>query len=64
MYEEAINALEICHTQGEILSDKADAIRTNRILKMVTFWQNIINYMFSLIFIINTFITGLGIANT
>ena len=31
---------------------------------MVTFWQNMINYMLYIVFILNAFITGLGLAGT
>jgi hypothetical protein len=48
--------------QGDVLTKYAKAATEKRVLKMVTFWQNIINYMLYTVFILNMFITGLGLA--
>lgn len=54
----------IDHKQNKLLYNYVDAITKNRVLKRATFWQGAINYMLYLIFVLNAFITGFGIANS
>ena len=53
--------METCNNQMQYLETRVDAIRNEEMLKNVTFWQQIINYIFYAIFVMNAFITGLGI---
>lgn len=54
---------ETFRLQGELLKDYVKMIRRSRIMKLVSFWQNIINYDLYVVFILNAFITGFGFAN-
>ncbi len=62
MFEDAQRKLAMSSAQGEILLARSDSVRRNRVLKLASFWQQMINYIFYFVFIINAFITGLGIA--
>ena len=48
--------------QGGVLGRCAEAILEMRVLKMVAFWQNVINYMVYVVLILNTFSSGLSIS--
>ncbi len=62
MFEDAQRKLAMSSAQGEILLARSDSVRRNRVLKLASFWQQMINYIFYFVFILNAFITGLGIA--
>ena len=51
---------KVVQKQGRILYKYADAIRKNRVLKMISFWQHCINYTLYVVFLINAFIAGFG----
>ena len=60
-YENTLHKSEIVREQGIMLKEYATSIRTNRVLKQASFWQQILNYIFYIIFILNAFITGFGL---
>ncbi len=50
--------------QSEELAKLAKQITKKRLMKVVSFWQDIINYIFFIVFILNTFVVGFGVANS
>ena len=38
--------------------------RKSKVLKIISYWQHVLNYIFYIVFILNIFITGLGIAGS
>ncbi|ELU01032.1 hypothetical protein CAPTEDRAFT_186579 [Capitella teleta] len=60
--EEYLNHGKIQHDQIKLLYTYVEAITKNRVLKNTTFWQNTTNYLLYIIFVLNAFITGFGIA--
>ena len=50
--------------QGKILTETANEIKKSRVLKIILYWQHILNYIFYIVFILNIFITGLGLAGS
>ncbi len=50
--------------QSEELTKLAKQITKKRLLKVVSFWQDIINYIFFIVFILNAFVVGFGVANS
>ena len=62
IFEEAQRKLAVSNAKGDILMLRSDSVRRNRVLKLASFWQQMINYVFYVVFILNAFITGLGIA--
>ena len=62
IFEEAQRKLAVSTAKGDILMLRSDSVRRNRVLKLASFWQQVINYVFYVVFILNAFITGLGIA--
>ena len=63
-YSEIQKVLQISTAQGKILTEEANEIRKSKVLKIISFWQHILNYIFYAVFILNIFITGLGIAGS
>ena len=61
-YTEIQRTLQISTAQGKILADNADEIKRSRILTIISSWQHTLNYIFYIVFVLNVFITGLGIA--
>ena len=43
------------------LWQRSSAIRRSQVLKRASFWQQTINYIFYIVFVLNAFITGLGV---
>lgn len=62
IFEDAQRRLAVSSAKGDILMMRSDSVRRNRVLKLASFWQQMINYVFYVVFILNAFITGLGIA--
>ena len=56
--------LKINEARGEVLMDMVEDIRKDRVLKQISFWQGVINYLLYFVFIFNAFITGLGLFGT
>ncbi len=63
IFEDAQRKLAVSTAKGEILMLRSDSVRRNRVLKLASFWQQMINYVFYVVFILNAFITGIGIAS-
>ena len=63
-YSEIQKVLQISTAQGKILTEEANEIRKSKVLKIISFWQHILNYNFYAVFILNIFITGLGITGS
>ena len=55
---------KINEARGEVLMDMVEDIRKDRVLKQISFWQGVINYLLYFVFIFNAFITGLGLFGT
>ena len=55
--EETRRATAMMHKENEILLSVVE----EEIMKRVTFWQNLLNYILYIVFICNAFITGLGV---
>ena len=53
---------EMRSREGEMLRQRAEHIVVMDVMKRVTIWQHIVNFLLYLVFIINAFITGFGIA--
>ena len=47
--------------RGDVLWERSSAIRRSQVLKRASFWQQTINYIFYIVFVLNAFITGLGV---
>ena len=62
IFEDAQRKLAVSIAKGDILMQRSDSVRRNRVLKLASFWQQMINYVFYIVFILNAFITGIGIA--
>ena len=62
IFEDAQRRLAVSIAKGDILMQRSDSVRRNRVLKLASFWQQMINYVFYIVFILNAFITGIGIA--
>ena len=63
-YAEIQRTLHISTAQGKILTETANEIQKSKVLKIISYWQHVLNYIFYIVFIINIFITGLGIAGS
>lgn len=61
-YEAKMKDTRILKGQCQAVQRYADAIVKNQVLKNVAFWQHGINYLLYVVFILNAFITGLGIS--
>ena len=62
IFEDAQRKLAVSIAKGDVLMQRSDSVRMNRVLKLASFWQQMINYVFYIVFILNAFITGIGIA--
>ena len=62
IFEDAQRKRAVSIAKGDILMQRSDSVRRNRVLKLASFWQQMINYVFYIVFILNAFITGIGIA--
>ena len=56
--------LLVLRRQVTLLSGAADDAQSDYILKKVSFWQNVINYLLYIVFICNAFITGMGVTGS
>ena len=56
-----IRRLDVLRGQDKLLSGYVDEAEADSVLKKVSFWQNVINYLLYTVFICNAFITGLGV---
>ena len=63
-YGTMLMSKRISDAQGEILKKKTSAITKKRVVQMATFWQNMMNYLFYVVFVINSFITGLVVTSS
>ena len=63
-YAEIQRTLRISTAQGNILTETANEIKKSKVLKIISYWQHVLNYIFYTVFILNIFITGLGIAGS
>ena len=63
-YAEIQRTLHISTAQGKILTETANEIQKSKVLKIISYWQHVLNYIFYIVFILNIFITGLGIAGS
>ena len=61
IFEDAQRKLAVSIAKGDVLMQRSDSVRMNRVLKLASFWQQMINYVFYIVFILNAFITGIGI---
>ena len=61
-YAEIQRTLQISTAQGKILTETANEIKKSKVLKIISYWQHVLNYIFYIVFILNIFITGLGLA--
>ncbi|KAI0235232.1 hypothetical protein LSAT2_014290 [Lamellibrachia satsuma] len=59
--EATIRRLDVLRRQDKLLSGYVDDAQMANVLKKVSFWQNVINYLLYTVFICNAFITGLGV---
>ena len=59
--ETTIRRLDVLRRQDKLLSGYVDEAEADIVLKKVSFWQNVINYLLYTVFICNAFITGLGV---
>ena len=59
--EATIRRLDVLRLQDKLLSGYVDEAEADRVLKKVSFWHNVINYLLYTVFICNAFITGLGV---
>ena len=59
--EATIRRLDVLRRQDKLLSGYDDDAQMSNVLKKVSFWQNVINYLLYTVFICNAFITGLGV---
>ena len=59
--EETKQHLLALRRQVTLLSGAADEAQSDYILKKVSFWQHVINYLLYIVFICNAFIAGLGV---
>jgi DNA repair exonuclease SbcCD ATPase subunit len=60
-YENNLAKAEMIRKQGTMLNEYISTIRKTRVLKQASFWQQVLNYVFYTIFIMNAFITGFGL---
>ncbi len=60
--EEVTRKAEIARDQGRLLEGAAKAVRRKRVMKTMSYWQNIMGYLFYVILIINIVITGFGLS--
>ena len=60
--EATIKRALVLRRQHEFLSTYVDGTHDEEILKKVSFWQNVINYLLYAVFTCNAFITGLGVS--
>ena len=63
-HDKTLREAKIIKQQSELLEEYATAIKKNRVLKQASFWQQILKYIFYVIFIFNVFITGFGLASS
>ena len=56
--------LLVLRRQVALLSGAADDAQSDFILKKVSFWQHVINYLLYIVFICNAFITGMGVTGS
>ena len=54
---------KISDALGALLKKKVESIRKMRIYKTATFWQQVLNYIFFLVFVMQAFIAGMTIGN-
>ena len=60
--EATIRRADVLRRQHEFLSTHVVGTHDEDVLKKVSFWQNIINYLLYAVFTCNAFITGLGVS--
>ena len=63
-YKLEMDEFKIFKEQGSLLKEFTAAIKKDRVMRMATFWQYVLNYIFYLIFAMNAFITGFGLASS
>ena len=61
--EATIRRANVLRRQHELLTTYVDGTQNEEMLKNVSFWQNIINYLLYAVFTCNAFITGLGVSD-
>ena len=59
--EAIIRRVDVLRSQEKVLASYLDDALAETVLKKVSFWQNVINYLLYIVFICNAFITGLGV---
>ena len=59
--EASIRRVDVLRSQEKVLASYVDDALAEAVLKKVSFWQNVINYLLYIVFICNAFITGLGV---
>ena len=59
--EASIRRVDVLRSQEKVLASYVDDALAETVLKKVSFWQNVINYLLYMVFICNAFITGLGV---
>ena len=59
--EAIIRRVDVLRSQEKVLASYVDDALAETVLKKVSFWQNVINYLLYMVFICNAFITGLGV---
>ena len=56
-----INQVDVLRRQDQLMVEYHENKLEQYVLKKVSFWQNIINYLLYTVFVCNVFITGLGV---
>ena len=51
------------YAQGVAMEKHVEKIYQQRVLKRVTFWQNLLNMVFYVVFVLNAVIAGMGLAD-
>lgn len=49
-------------TMEDVLSDRLHDLRMESLLKRLSFWQSVLNFVLYAVFLCNAFVTGLGVA--
>ncbi len=62
--EKVMRKAEIAREEGRLLEGTAKSVRQKRAMKSMSYWQNILGYLFYFIVIINIVITGLGLSGS
>ncbi len=62
-YMKTLRKERVTAEQAKILRELAEVIRKERLMKVISFWQDMLNYLFYIVFVLNAFVVGFGIAS-